>query len=125
MVLTPDIGDRFLAAALLPATAYVAAQRFRAWYRARVRALFERVDVVLAPTTPYPAPRIGQDRIQVDGAEVLARPTLGLYTQPLSFIGLPVISVPLARTSGLPLGVQLVGAPFQESALLRKVRSVP
>jgi Asp-tRNA(Asn)/Glu-tRNA(Gln) amidotransferase A subunit family amidase len=115
----PMTRDRFLAAALLPAAAYVAAQRFRAWYRARVRALFERVDVVLAPTTPYPAPRIGQDRIQVDGAEVPARPTLGLYTQPLSFIGLPVISVPLARTSGLPLGVQLVGAPFQESALLR------
>jgi Asp-tRNA(Asn)/Glu-tRNA(Gln) amidotransferase A subunit family amidase len=84
-----------------------------------VRALFERVDVILAPTTPYPAPRIGQDRILVDGTEVLMRPTLGLYTQPLSFIGLPVISVPLARPSGLPLGVQLVGAPFQESALLR------
>jgi AtzE family amidohydrolase len=115
----PMTRDRFLAAALVPAAAYIAAQRFRAWYRGRVRALFERVDVILAPTTPYPAPRIGQDRILVDGTEVLMRPTLGLYTQPLSFIGLPVISVPLARPSGLPLGVQLVGAPFQESALLR------
>ena len=115
----PMTRDRFLAAALVPATAYVAAQRFRAWYRARVRALFERVDVILAPTTPYPAPRIGQERIVVDGAEVLMRPTLGLYTQPLSFIGLPVLSVPVVRAAGLPLGVQLVGAPFQEAALLR------
>jgi AtzE family amidohydrolase len=115
----PMTRDRFLAAALLPAAAYVAAQRFRAWYRALVRALFETVDVVLAPTTPFPAPRIGQDRIEVNGTEVLMRPTLGLYTQPLSFIGLPVISVPVARASGLPLGVQLVSAPFQEAALLR------
>jgi len=115
----PLTRDRFLAGALLPATAYVAAQRFRAWYRARVAELFEGVDVILAPTTPYPAPRIGQERITVAGAEVPMRPTLGLYTQPLSFIGLPVITVPLARSSGLPLGVQLVGAPFRESFLLR------
>jgi AtzE family amidohydrolase len=115
----PMTRDRFLAGALVPAAAYLAAQRFRAWYRARVRAIFESVDVLLAPTTPYPAPRIGQERIKVAGAEVLTRPTLGLYTQPLSFIGLPVISVPVARASGLPLGVQLVGAPFRESTLLR------
>ena len=116
----PMTRDRFLAAALVPAAAYVAAQRFRAWYRAAVRRLFNQVDVLLAPTTPYPAPRIGQERITVAGQEVLARPTLGLYTQPLSFIGLPVISVPVARAPGrLPLGVQLVAAPFREAALLR------
>jgi AtzE family amidohydrolase len=115
----PLTRDRFLAGALIPAAAYVAAQRFRAWYRARVAALFERIDVMLAPTTPYPAPRIGQERITVAGVEVPMRASLGLYTQPLSFIGLPVITVPLARRSGLPLGVQLVGAPFLESFLLR------
>ncbi len=115
----PHTRDRFLAGALIPATAYVAAQRFRAWYRARVAALFDQVDVILAPTTPYPAPRIGQERITVAGVELPMRAMLGLYTQPLSFIGLPVITVPLARRSGLPLGVQLVGAPFRESFLLR------
>jgi AtzE family amidohydrolase len=115
----PLTRDRFLAGALVPATAYVAAQRFRAWYRARVAALFEQIDVILAPTTPYPAPRVGQERITVAGVEVPMRSTLGLYTQPLSFIGLPVITVPLARRSGLPLGVQLVGAPFRESFVLR------
>ena len=115
----PMTRDRFLAGALVPAAAYLAAQRFRTWYRARVRAVFERVDVLLAPTTPYPAPRIGQDWIRVGSVDVPARGTLGLYTQPLSFIGLPVLSVPVPRTAGLPLGVQLVGAPFRESALLR------
>ncbi len=116
----PMTRDRFLAGALIPASAYVAAQRFRAWYRAAVRRLFNQVDVLLAPTTPYPAPRIGQEHVMVAGREVPARTTLGLYTQPLSFIGLPVISVPMVRAPGLlPLGVQLVAAPFHEAALLR------
>jgi Asp-tRNA(Asn)/Glu-tRNA(Gln) amidotransferase A subunit family amidase len=111
--------DRFLASALLPAALYVRAQRFRSWYRARVREIFREVDVLLAPTTPFPAPRIGQDTITVCGVEVLTRPMLGLYTQPLSFIGLPVVSVPVAGPSPLPVGVQLVAAPWQEAALFR------
>jgi Asp-tRNA(Asn)/Glu-tRNA(Gln) amidotransferase A subunit family amidase len=97
----------------------VQAQRFRAWYRAAVAALFNSVDVLLAPTTPCAAPRIGQDRIVLDGVEVLTRPNLGVYTQPLSFIGLPVLSVPVTRRGALPLGVQLVGAPFREADILR------
>jgi AtzE family amidohydrolase len=115
----PMTRDRFLAGALVPAALYVRAQRFRTWYRERVREVFADVDVLLAPTTPFPAPRIGQDVITVAGVEVPMRPMLGLYTQPLSFIGLPVMSVPVAGTSPLPLGVQLVAAPWNEAALFR------
>jgi AtzE family amidohydrolase len=111
--------DRFLAGALLPAALYVRAQRFRSWYRAQVREIFREVDVVLAPTTPFPAPRIGQETITVSGVEVPARPMLGLYTQPLSFVGLPVISVPVAGPGPLPVGVQLVAAPWREATLFR------
>jgi AtzE family amidohydrolase len=115
----PMTRDRFLAGALVPAALYLRAQRFRTWYRERVREIFTDVDVLLAPTTPFPAPRIGQDVITVAGVEVPMRPMLGQYTQPLSFIGLPVISVPVAGTSPLPLGVQLVAAPWNEAALFR------
>lgn len=115
----PMTRDRFLAGALVPAALYVQAQRFRAWYRERVREIFGEVDVLLSPTTPFPAPRIGQDTIAVAGVEVAMRPMLGLYTQPLSFIGLPVISVPVAGPTPLPLGVQLVAAPWNEAALFR------
>jgi AtzE family amidohydrolase len=115
----PMTRDRFLAGALVPAALYVRAQRFRAWYRERVREIFREVDVLLAPTTPFPALRIGQDTITVAGAQVPARPMLGLYTQPLSFVGLPVISVPAAGARPLPLGVQLVAAPWNEAALFR------
>lgn len=111
--------DRFLAGALLPAAFYVRAQRFRTWYRDRVRALFAEVDVLLAPTTPCAAPPLGQERMLIAGREVLTRMHLGLYTQPLSFIGLPVVSVPVRQAGALALGVQLVGAPFTEATLLR------
>lgn len=114
----PLTRDRFLAGALVPGVFYQQAQRFRAWYRARVAEIFREVDVLLAPTTPCPAPRIGQERMVLDGVEVLTRPNLGVYTQPISFIGLPVLSVPI-RTGALPLGVQIIGAPFREAHVLR------
>ena len=115
----PMTRDRFLAGALLPAGLYVQAQRFRSWYRERVREIFQSVDVLLAPTTPCSAPKIGQDTIAIAGVTVPARAILGLYTQPVSFIGLPVISVPVAGSGRLPLGVQLIAAPWNEAALFR------
>jgi AtzE family amidohydrolase len=115
----PLTRDRFLAGALVPGVVYQQAQRFRAWYRARVAEVFREVDVLLAPTTPCPAPRIGQDKMVLDGVEVLTRPNLGVYTQPLSFIGLPVLSVPVGRAGAMPLGVQIIGAPFFEAHVLR------
>ncbi|WP_017721090.1 AtzE family amidohydrolase [Kamptonema formosum] len=111
--------DRFLAGALIPASWYIGAQRFRSWFRDRVREVFQDVDLILAPTTPCPAPAIGQQKMILDGVEILVRPHLGLFTQPLSFIGLPVLSVPIQRPGDLPLGVQLVAAPYNEALILR------
>jgi aspartyl-tRNA(Asn)/glutamyl-tRNA(Gln) amidotransferase subunit A len=54
-----------------------------------------------------------------DGAEVVARAMLGIFTQPLSFIGLPVVAVPIPRAGALPVGVQVVAAPWNERAALR------
>jgi len=111
--------DRFLAGALIPATWYLQAQKFRRWYRDRVRELFAQVDIILAPTTPCPAPLIGQTNLILDGQEVLLRPNVGLYTQPLSLIGLPIISVPVQRPGKLPLGIQVIAAPYNEALVLR------
>ena len=115
----PLTRDRFLAGALVPTAWYLQAQRFRSWYRAQVAAVFREVDVLLAPTTPCPAPRIGQERMVLDGVEVLTRPNLGVFTQPLSFIGLPILSVPVPAAGTLPLGVQIIAAPFREDHVLR------
>jgi aspartyl-tRNA(Asn)/glutamyl-tRNA(Gln) amidotransferase subunit A len=111
--------DRFIAGAFIPSSWYIQAQRFRSWYKQQVKEIFKKVDVIIAPTTPISAPEIGQQTMILDGEEILVRPHLGLFTQPLSFIGLPVLSVPIQRANALPLGVQLVAAPYNEAAILR------
>lgn len=115
----PRTRGRFLAGTLIPAAFYLEAQRFRAWYRDQVRALFREVDVILAPATPWAATRIGEDTITVGGEEIPIRPNFGLYTQPISFIGLPVLAAPIARPGPLPSGIQIIGAPFSEALLFR------
>jgi AtzE family amidohydrolase len=115
----PMTRDRFLAGALVPASAYLMAQRFRQWFRVEMNRVLASVDVFLAPATPFPAPLIGQREAVVEGETVLTQPYLGYYTQPLSLVGLPVVTVPVSGASGLPLGVQLVAAPYREAVLLR------
>ncbi|OLP17140.1 amidase [Leptolyngbya sp. 'hensonii'] len=115
----PATRDRLLAGALIPASWYVQAQRFRHWYRDRVRQVFQEVDIILAPTTPCAAPLIGQKTMVLDGVEMLTRPNIGLFTQPLSCIGLPILNVPVQRPGALPLGVQVIAAPYHEALVLR------
>ncbi|MDQ1471016.1 MAG: 1-carboxybiuret hydrolase [Bryobacterales bacterium] len=115
----PHTRSRFLAGTLVPAAWVSFAQRFRSWYRDRMREVFRDVDVILAPATPCPAIRIGQETIVLDGKEIPARPNIGIFSQPISFVGLPVVTVPVHLPGSMPLGVQLIGAPYQEAALLR------
>ena len=115
----PATRDRFLAGAIIPASWYLQAQRFRSWWRDRVREIFQQVDIILAPTTPCVAPRIGQKTAIIAGEEILIRPNLGRFTQPLSFIGLPVLSYPILLPGKLPLGVQIVAAPYKEDLIFR------
>ena len=115
----PMTRDRFLAGTLVPAGWVLRAQRFRRWYREQVLALFRDCDILLAPATPCPAPLIGQETIEIAGIEVAARPNLGVYTQPLSFIGLPIVAVPLRREGEMPIGVQIIAAPWREADALR------
>ena len=116
--------DRFIAGALIPTTWYIQAQRFRRWYRDRIREIFTNVDIIIAPTTPCAAPKIGQQKMIIAGEEMLVRPNLGLFTQPLSFVGLPIISVPVQRPGDLPLGVQIIGAPYKEALILRVAKNL-
>ncbi|MDJ0716683.1 MAG: AtzE family amidohydrolase [Prochloraceae cyanobacterium] len=120
----PATRDRFLAGALIPASWYAQAQRFRRWYRDLLREVFQQVDIILAPTTPCVAPPIGQKTIVIAGEEIPVRPNLGRFTQPLSFIGLPVLSFPVKLPGKLPLGVQIVAAPYNEVLILRVAKAL-
>jgi len=115
----PVVIERFLAGALLPSSWYLQAQRYRSVFRENVRRLFETVDVILAPTTPCPAIKIGQETIDIDGKPVASRPNIGIFTQPLSFIGLPIIATPIFKNGELPLSIQLIAAPGKEASILR------
>lgn len=115
----PATRDRLLAGALLPAAVLIQAQRLRRWFHAQAVELFRRFDLLLAPATPCTAPLIGQTMLRLGGREVLARPNIGLYTQPISFIGLPVVAVPVDPPGGLPIAVQLIAPPWREEVALR------
>jgi aspartyl-tRNA(Asn)/glutamyl-tRNA(Gln) amidotransferase subunit A len=92
----PAVRDRLIAGAMIPAALVVQAQKFRRWYRERVLEMFNEVDAIIAPATPCAAPSIGRQTFVLDGIELPVRPNLGIYTQPISFIGLPVAAVPVA-----------------------------
>jgi amidase/aspartyl-tRNA(Asn)/glutamyl-tRNA(Gln) amidotransferase subunit A len=113
--------DRFIAGALQPAHWYLRAQRFRRAYRDRVNALLAQWDVLLCAATPVSATLLGQEFIEVNGQRHPTRPSMGLLTQPVSFAGCPVVVAPLwpEGTRGLPLGVQLIAAPWREDLALR------
>ena len=116
--------DRFIAGALQPAAWYLRAQRFRAQYRDKVIELFKHWDVLLAPATPVQAPPIGTELIEVNGTTLPARPSMGLLTQPISFAGCPVVAAPLWPGGTLPIGVQLIAAPWREDLALRAARAL-
>ncbi|HIK46461.1 MAG TPA: AtzE family amidohydrolase, partial [Leptolyngbyaceae cyanobacterium M65_K2018_010] len=119
MAFDPATRDRFLAGALIPSAWYLQAQRLRRQYRDRLRHVFESVDILIAATTPCVAPPLTQTTLTIEDATFPLRPHLGFYTQPLSFIGLPVLSVPVSMPGQLPVGIQLVAAPYQEALLFR------
>ena len=114
----PAVRDRFIAGAMVPAVYVDKAQRFRRWYRAKVLELFQSVDVILAPATPCTAPKLGQVNFTLDGVELPVRANIGIHTQPISFIGLPVVAVPVPLEP-LPIGVQIITAPWREDIALR------
>jgi 1-carboxybiuret hydrolase len=114
----PAVRDRLLAGAMIPAPLVDRAQKFRRWYRARVLRIFEAVDVIIAPATPYVAPKLGQVTSMLDGVELPVRANIGIHTQPISFIGLPVVAAPVPLEP-MPIGVQIIAAPWREDIALR------
>jgi amidase/aspartyl-tRNA(Asn)/glutamyl-tRNA(Gln) amidotransferase subunit A len=118
--------DRFIAGALQPVEWYLRAQRFRRLYRDKVNTLFRDWDVLLAPATPVPAVPIGTETFELNGTRVPARAAMGLLTQPISFAGCPVVAVPLWPQGplGLPIGVQVIAAPWREDLALRVARAL-
>ena len=119
----PEVRDRLMAGAMLPGLWVAQAQKFRRRFRETALEVFREVDVLLAPSTPTRAPRADQQVFTLDGEELRVRPNIGIFTQPISFIGLPVAAVPI-WTDGepLPIGVQVIAPPWREDIAMRVAR---
>ncbi len=116
----PDTRDRFLANAMIPALWVTKAQKLRSWFRARVNEIFADVDILIAPATPCHAPKSGTKVLTLDGVDLPLRANIGVYTQPISFIGLPVVAAPIwLKGAHLPIAVQIIAAPWAEAKALR------
>ena len=115
----PEVRDRLIAGAMLPGDWYVKAQKFRRWFQAEALKLFDGTDLILAPATPTSAPLVDQQTFVLDSQTLPVRPNLGIFTQPISFIGLPVVTVPVWPEQGMPIGVQIIAAPGKEALALR------
>jgi 1-carboxybiuret hydrolase len=114
----PAVRDRLIAGAMVPAALVDRAQKFRRWYAAQLRELFKSVDVLIAPATPCVAPKLGQANFVLDGVEMPVRANIGIHTQPISFVGLPVVAVPVPLEP-MPIGVQIIASPWREDIALR------
>ena len=118
--------DRFIAGALQPADWYLRAQRFRRIYRDRINALFADWDVLITAATPVSAPLIGTEWLDINGTQQPCRAAMGLLTQPISFAGCPVVTAPMwpSSTNGMPLGVQIIAAPWREDLAFTVARQL-
>ena len=108
---------------MIPAAWVVKAQKVRAVFRAQMQRVFQAVDIILAPATPCSAPLIGQNEFTLDGTTLPLRPNIAIFTQPVWFIGLPVVAVPVWPAGhAMPVGVQIIAAAGREDVALRVAR---
>ncbi|MBN8228841.1 Asp-tRNA(Asn)/Glu-tRNA(Gln) amidotransferase subunit GatA [Corallococcus macrosporus] len=98
---------------------YLRAQKVRTLIREDFTKVFQQVDAIVSPTSPVPAFKLGA---KVD--DPLSMYLMDVYTLPCNLAGLPGLSVPCGFTQGgLPIGMQLLGRPFDEARLLRIARA--
>ncbi len=115
-----DVRANLEIAQFILAAHYLKAQRVRRLLREQVLNALREVDVIVSPTTPFAAPRIGERTVKIGDRETRVMGGLDRFTCPFNLTGLPAISLPCGFTSsGLPIGLQIAGRPFDEETLLK------
>jgi len=116
----PDVRERLMIGAFVTGVQYVRGQQARQLLRQEVDAALVRRDVLLAPATPIPAPVLGEKKTTLGDGESDVRSALIRFTRPFNLSGHPACSVACGFTTrGLPIGMQIVGRPFDEATVLR------
>ena len=116
----PEVARRLRLSAFVGGVHYVRAQQVRALVREEVDAALAHRDVLLAPATPIVAPTLDERQVALGDGPSDVRAALLRFTRPFNFSGHPACAVPCGFTEGgLPIGMQLVGRPFDEATVLR------
>lgn len=117
----PDVRVLLEAGELVLATDYIEALRVRTLIQRSWAEMFDGIDVLVTPTVPIAAPEVGTaSTAWPDGTVEEITQTLVRLTLPADLTGLPALSLPAGRDpAGLPLGVQVIGRPFDEATVLR------
>src|SRR5580700_10441073 len=105
---------------LIRGSDYVDAQRLRRIYCREFSKLWSAVDCIFTPATPTPAPKVGQTKMQVGAIEEDVRLATTRLMRGINVLGIPALSIPCGFTkAGLPIGLQILGAPRAEEMILR------
>jgi aspartyl-tRNA(Asn)/glutamyl-tRNA(Gln) amidotransferase subunit A len=116
----PDVRALLDQGRLLLAADYVNAQRLRRLFREQFRALLRQVDCLFTPATPTTAPRSGQATVEIGGELEDVRLASTRLVRGINALGLPALSLPCGPDrQGLPVGLQIIGRPFEEALLIR------
>jgi aspartyl-tRNA(Asn)/glutamyl-tRNA(Gln) amidotransferase subunit A len=119
-ILDTDVRRLAELGATMEAKAYVKAQQARDAITHEMAEALERVDVWVTPTAPIVSPPLGDDTVAIGGDMVPMRPMLRRLTLPFNLSGFPVCTLPCGMSpEGLPIGLQIVGKPFDEAMVLR------
>ncbi|TCG01048.1 amidase [Paraburkholderia strydomiana] len=118
-----DIRSGFVLGQQLSAESYVQCQRLLTAYRKSFKELFKDIDAILTPTCPIVAPETGSTRIPIGEELFPVGNALTLFTSFFNLVGAPAIALPAGRNeSGLPVSVQLIGAPNKDKEILKLAR---
>jgi aspartyl-tRNA(Asn)/glutamyl-tRNA(Gln) amidotransferase subunit A len=105
---------------LIPATDYLNAQRLRRVYQREFARVWEHADILIVPTTPNTAPRIGQTEVELGGVMEDVRLASTRFVRAINVLGLPALSIPCGLAdNGLPVAAQLIGPAFSEALIFR------
>jgi aspartyl-tRNA(Asn)/glutamyl-tRNA(Gln) amidotransferase subunit A len=110
---------------MVAAHEYVNAQRIRTLFRRDFGALWHKIDILAVPTTPITAPLLTQTTVQIGDQQENTRMASTRLVRAINFLGEPALSMPFGKTgTGLPIGLQLISAPFTEPKLLQVARTL-
>jgi aspartyl-tRNA(Asn)/glutamyl-tRNA(Gln) amidotransferase subunit A len=105
---------------MIQAHEYVNAQRIRTLFRRDFDRLWNKMDVIVAPATPITAPNLGDISVQFGSGAEDVRIASTRLCRAINLLGEPSLSIPCGKsTTGLPIGMQLIGPPFSETKLLQ------